>query len=93
MKLDLESFLRIGITLADFKRIGKELVLKEKLNKSASYSEMSFLSIFKTLLGILYGPVNLFIFRVDKMNSISSLYQYAFYENVLLFLGSFHQCY
>ena len=73
MKFDLESFLWIGITLAVFKRVRKVPVVKEKLNKSASCSELSFLSIFKTLLGILYGPVDLLISREEKINLISSL--------------------
>ena len=48
-------------------------VVKEKLNKSASCSEILFLSIFKTLLGILYGPVDLLISREERINLISSL--------------------
>ena len=73
MKFDLESFLWIGITLAVFKRVGKVPVVKERLNKSVSCSEMSFLSIFKTLLGILYGPVDLLISREEIIILISSL--------------------
>ena len=73
MKFDLESFLWIGITLAVFKRVGKVPVVKERLNKSASCSEISFLSIFKTLLGILYGSVDLLISREERINIISSL--------------------
>ena len=73
MKFDLESFLWIGITLAVFKRVGKVSVVKERLNKSASCSEISFLRIFKTLLGILYGPVDLLISREERINLISSL--------------------
>ena len=73
MKFDLESFLWIGITLVVFRRFGKVPVVKEKLNKSASCSEISFFSIFKTLLGILYGPVDLLISREERINLISSL--------------------
>ena len=73
MKFDLEFFLWTGITLAVFKRVGKVPVVKERLNKSASSSEISFFSIFKTLLGILYGPVDLLISREDRINLISSL--------------------
>ena len=73
MKFDLESFLWIGIILAVFKRVGKVPVVKERLNKSASCSEISFLSSFKTLLGILYGPVDLLISREERINWISSL--------------------
>ena len=73
MKFDLESFLWIGITLAVFKRVRKVPVVKERLNKSASCSEISFLSIFKTLLGIRYGSVDLLISREERINIISSL--------------------
>ena len=74
MRFDLESFLWTEITLAVFKRVGKVPVLKERLNKSASCLEiLLFLSIFKTLLGILYGPVDLLISREERKNLISSL--------------------
>ena len=71
MKFDLESFLWIGITLAVFKRVGKVPVVKERLNKSASCSEISFLSIFK--IAILHGPVDLLTSREERINLISSL--------------------
>ena len=73
MKFDLEIFSWTGITLAVFERVGKVPVVKEKLNKWASYSEISFSSIFKTLLGILYGPVDLLMSREERINLISSL--------------------
>ena len=72
MKSNLQSFLWIGITLAIFKRAGEMPVVKERLNKSASCSEMSFLSIFKILLGIMYGPVDLLISREQRIILISS---------------------
>ena len=72
MKFDLESFLWIGLTLAVFKRVGKVPVVKERLNKSASCSEISFLSIFNTLLEILYDPVDLLISREERINLVSS---------------------
>ena len=50
VKFNFESFLWIGISLAVIKRVGKAPVVKERLNKSACCSEMSFLSIFKTYL-------------------------------------------
>ena len=68
MKFDLETFLWIGITLAVFNRVGKVSVVEERLNKSSNCSEMLFLSIFKTLLGILYGPVDLLISREERIN-------------------------
>ena len=48
-------------------------VVKERLNKSAIYSKMPSLTIFKTLLGILYGPVDLLMSREERINLISSL--------------------
>ena len=92
------------LTLAVFKRVGKVPVVKERSNKSASCSEISFLSIFKTLHRILYGPVNLLISREERINLISSLLvkgkmcqdfhlrgnQHTFYMNVFFFcLGLF----
>ena len=74
MQFDLESFLWIGITLAVFKRVGKVPAVKERLNQSVSCSEMSFLSTFKTLLGILNGPVDLLISRKERINLISSFF-------------------
>ena len=73
MKFDLESLSWIGTTLAVFKRVGKVPVVKERLNKPASSSEMSLLRIFKTLLGTLYGPVDLLRSREERINLISSL--------------------
>ena len=49
------------------------LVVRERLNKSISCSEMSFLSTCKTLLGILYGPVDLLISSEERINLISYL--------------------
>ena len=47
-------------------------VVRERLNKSASCSEIPFLNIFKTLPGILYGTVDLLISRDERINLISS---------------------
>ena len=49
------------MTLAVFNRVRKLPIVNERLNKSASWSEMLFLSNFNTLVGILYGPVALLI--------------------------------
>ena len=73
MKSNLESFLWISITLAVYERAGKVLIVKKRLNKSASCSKMSFLSKFKTLLGILYGSVDFLISREERIILISSL--------------------
>ena len=58
MKFDLEPFLCIGITLTVLKRVVKMPIVKERLNKSASCSEMLFLSRSITLLWILYDPAD-----------------------------------
>ena len=62
------------MTLAVFKRVRKAPDVKERLNKLASCSELSFLSILTTLLGILYDrPVDLLICSEERINLISSL--------------------
>ena len=48
-------------------------VVKERLNKSVSCSEIPFLSIFKILLGTLYDPVDLLISREGRISLIFSL--------------------
>ena len=53
--------------------VGKLPVVNERLNKSASWSEISFLSSFNTLIGILYGPVALLISSDERISLISSL--------------------
>ena len=49
MKSNLESFSWIGKTFAVLKRGGKVPVVKERLNKSASCSEQSFLKLLPTI--------------------------------------------
>ena len=61
------------MTLTDFNRVGKLPVVNERLNNSASWSEMSFLCNFDTLVGILYGPVALLISSDERISLISSL--------------------
>ena len=60
------------MTLAVFNRVGKLPVINERLNKSASWSERSFLSNFNTLVGILYRPVALLISNDERISLISS---------------------
>ena len=62
-----------GMTLAVFNRVGKLPVVNERVDKSASWSEMLFLSNFNTLVGILYGPVALLISNYERISLISSL--------------------
>ena len=59
------------MTLAVFDRVGKVPVVKESLNKSASWSEISFLSSFNTLVRTLYGPDAL---HVSSDKRISLIY-------------------
>lgn len=44
------------MTLSVFKRVRKLPVANEKLNKLASFSEISFWSSFNNLVEILHGP-------------------------------------
>ena len=73
MQPNLDSFLWIGMTLAVFNIVAKLPVVNERLNKSASWSEMPFLSNFNTLVGILYGSVVLLISSDERISLISSL--------------------
>ena len=61
------------MTLAVFNRVGKLTVANERLKKSARWSEISFLSGFNTLVGILYGTVALLISSDKRISLISSL--------------------
>ena len=61
------------MTLANFDRVGKLTVITERLNKSASWSDISFLSSFNTLIGILYRPVALLISSDERISLIPSL--------------------
>ena len=67
------AFLWLGMTLVVFNTVGKLPVVNERLNKSASFSEISFLSSFNTLVGMLYGPAALLISSDERVSVISSL--------------------
>ena len=73
MQSNFDSSLRIGMTSAVINRFGKLLVVNEILNELASWSEISFLSSFKYLVGILYGPVALLISSDERISLTSSL--------------------
>ena len=60
-------------TLAAFNIEEKTLEEKEILDISDSWLEMSFLSNFNTLIGILLGPTNLLESNEDMIFSISDL--------------------
>ena len=60
------------MTLAVFNRVGKLPVVNERLNKSGSWSEMSFLRSFNALVRILYRPVALLISIDERISLISS---------------------
>ena len=59
--------------LAVFNRGGKLSIVNEKLNKSASWSNISFLWSFIVLVGTLYGPAALLISSVERISLISTL--------------------
>ena len=56
MQSNFGSFLWIGMTCKQFEN-GKLPVVNQRLSKSASWLEKSFLSSFNTLVGIPYGPL------------------------------------
>ena len=61
------------MTLAVFNRVGKLPVVKERLNKSASWSEISFSSSFNTLVRTPYGPDALLVSSDKRISLISFL--------------------
>ena len=65
----LDSFLSAGMTHAVLKCVGKTLVVTKRIKISLSWEEIS----FRTVMGILKGPIALFGFREDIMFQISSL--------------------
>ena len=69
----MECFSCTGITLAVFSIEGKTTEEKEILNISDSWLEMSFLSNFNILVGILLGPTDLLEPNEDLTFSISVL--------------------
>ena len=60
------------MTLAVFERVEKLPVVNKILNKLPSWSEISFLSSFNTLVGMLYGPAALLISRDERISLIFS---------------------
>ena len=60
------------MTLAVFERVEKLPVVNEILNKLTSWLEISFLSSFNTLVGMLYGPAALLISRDERISLIFS---------------------
>ena len=61
------------MNLGVFNRVGKLPVVNQRLNKSANWSEISFLNRFNTLVEILYGPVALLISSDERISLTSSL--------------------
>ena len=61
----MESFSWAGENLATLGIVGKTYVEKEILNISANLVEISFLSSFNILVGMLFGSTDLFEFRED----------------------------
>ena len=60
------------MTLAVFERVEKLPVVNKILNKLPSWSEISFLSSFNTLVGMLYGRAALLISRDERISLIFS---------------------
>ena len=58
---------------SSFNIVGKLPVVNERLNKSGSWSEITFLGSFNTLVGLLYGPVTLLISSNERISLISPL--------------------
>ena len=56
--LSLDSFLKMGMALLDFRIEGKKPCEKEILNSSDNWFEISLLSNFKIFVGILSGPTS-----------------------------------
>ena len=66
------AFLKIGITLASFKDSGKILVTKDWL-MSLEIGILIVLEYFlRTLVGLLFGPIDFLRFNVLVMSSTSS---------------------
>ena len=59
------------MTLSVLNRVVKLPVVNEKSNKSPSWSKISFLSSFNTLVGFLYGPITLLISSDERISLIS----------------------
>ena len=68
---NLDPFLNTGITCADFSKLGKIPRSKELLTIAERGIEISFLSFFRTDVGMLLGPVLLFELRLFIKSDIS----------------------
>ena len=79
----LDSFLKIGMTLIDFRIEGKTLSEKEKLNSSDDWFEISLLSNFKIFVGILLEPTALRRLR-DKIIFWISILSTGFMKKELM---------
>ena len=88
----MESFLRTGITLAVFSIERKTPEQKEILNISDSRLEMSFLSNFNILIGILLGPTDVLDYNEDMIFSIADLSGLIKKEILDLFLRKSEKC-
>ena len=92
-KSSLESYLCTGITLEVLSIEGKTPEEKVILNISDSWLEMSFLSNFNILIGILLGPTDLLESNDDMIFFISVLSVGGIEKEVLdLFLRKPEKC-
>ena len=76
----------MGITFAILSRFGNTPWLKDRFIISLKGFENSFLNNFKILVGILFGPLALFVF-IDFMRSSMSSGRAGERKIVLLFSG------
>ena len=81
--LSLDSFLKMGMTLLDFRIEGKTLSEKESLNSSDNWFEILLLSNFKIFVGILVGPTA-FRGSRDKMIFLISILSTGFVKKELI---------
>ena len=71
--MSFESSSYIGVTLLVFKIVGKEPHVKERLNKTANWSDISFFINFKILIGMQLSPEAFWEFRAEIIEIISFL--------------------
>ena len=74
MHCKLPPFLNIGIILASLRASGNIPVSKERLISFSIGILISLKNCFKSLVGMLLGPIDLRMFRVLIMSSISSVF-------------------
>ena len=72
LQATLDSLLKIGITSAILRMLGKTPLWKDLLINFAKGAEITSLICFITFVGMLLGPVLFLILRLEIMSDISS---------------------